>query len=100
MRMFSLIVLLWVVTLGGRDAVVAYSSQNATALALSSCLSGNGIEHVTFKSSSGDYYSLLEFSLQNLRYAEESVAKPYALIVPESRDQLHKSVRCSIQHGW
>ncbi|GLJ10301.1 hypothetical protein SUGI_0125700 [Cryptomeria japonica] len=100
--MFSLFALLWVVNLGGRDAVVAYSSQNATALAFTSCLSGNGIENVTFKSSSSssNYYSLLEFSLQNLRYAEESVPKPYALIVPESRDQLHKSVQCSIQHGW
>ncbi|GLJ10312.1 hypothetical protein SUGI_0125820 [Cryptomeria japonica] len=100
--MFSLFVLLWVVNLGGRDAVLAYSSQNATALALTLCLSGNGIENVTFKSSSSsaNYYSLLEFSLQNLRYAEESVSIPYALIVPESRDQLHKSVQCSIQHGW
>ncbi|GLJ10653.1 hypothetical protein SUGI_0132510 [Cryptomeria japonica] len=102
MRTFGLFLLLWLVNLGGRGAVVAYSSQNATALAFTSCLSGNGIENVTFKSSSSssNYYTLLEFSLQNLRYAEESVPKPYALIVPESRDQLHKSVQCSIQHGW
>ncbi|XP_057844431.2 berberine bridge enzyme-like D-1 [Cryptomeria japonica] len=102
MRTFSLFVLLWVVILGGRDAVVAYSSLNASPLDLNSCLSGNGIQNVTFKSSSssGNYYSLLEFSLQNLRYAEESLPKPYAIIVPENRDQLHKSVQCSIQNRW
>ncbi|XP_057844412.1 berberine bridge enzyme-like D-1 [Cryptomeria japonica] len=102
MGIISLFVSLWLVNLGAVDALVEYSSQNATGEALISCLSGNGIQNVTFKSSSssGNYYSLLEFSLQNLRFAEASVPKPYALIVPENRDQLHKSVQCSIQHGW
>ncbi|XP_057423404.1 berberine bridge enzyme-like D-2 [Lotus japonicus] len=47
------------------------------------------------KSSVNNYYQILNFSLQNLRYAEPKIPKPIAIVLPESLDQLQKSVACS-----
>ncbi|GLJ22081.1 hypothetical protein SUGI_0413930 [Cryptomeria japonica] len=67
---------------------------------LISCLQQKGITNVTTSNSSSAYDSLLRFSLQNLRYTEPSVRKPYVLILPYKREQVVDSVRCCIQHGW
>ncbi|KAH9306593.1 hypothetical protein KI387_010997 [Taxus chinensis] len=70
---------------------------------LISCLTRSGVTNVTLRSSSSsspNYDSLLKFSLQNLRYAESNVLKPYALIIPHSKEHVVKSVQCCIQHRW
>lgn len=66
---------------------------------LISCLKRNAVTNFTTLSSP-KYYSLLNFSVQNLRYTGPSVRKPYALIVPGSKQQVQKSVSCCIEHGW
>ncbi|KAK4722945.1 hypothetical protein R3W88_013178 [Solanum pinnatisectum] len=49
----------------------------------------------------GSYYSnLLDFSIQNLRFAESFMPKPMAIIVPESKEQLVSSVMCCIRGSY
>jgi FAD/FMN-containing dehydrogenase len=45
--------------------------------------------------STDNYYKLLNFSIQNLRFAESTVPKPIATVLPESVDQLVDAVLCS-----
>jgi hypothetical protein len=45
--------------------------------------------------STANYYKLLNFSIQNLRFAESTVPKPIAIVLPESVDQLVDAVLCS-----
>eukprot|EP01018_Ginkgo_biloba_P015700 Gb_24403 [translate_table: standard] len=69
---------------------------------LISCLHRSAVTNITTPSSSSasEYNLLLNFSLQNLRFAESNVRRPNILIVPQNRRQLHKSVLCCIQNGW
>ncbi|XP_049391252.1 reticuline oxidase-like [Solanum stenotomum] len=49
----------------------------------------------------GSYYSnLLDFSIQNLRFAESFMPKPMVIIVPESKEQLVSSVMCCIRSSY
>jgi FAD/FMN-containing dehydrogenase len=41
-----------------------------------------------------NYYKILNFSIQNLRFAEPNIPKPIAIVLPESLEQLQKSVAC------
>eukprot|EP01018_Ginkgo_biloba_P015696 Gb_21183 [translate_table: standard] len=70
--------------------------------ALVRCLQRSAVTNFTTiqSSPSSNYYSLLNFSLQNLRYTEPSVRKPFVLIVPQNAKQVQKSVVCCIQQGW
>ncbi|OAY36345.1 reticuline oxidase [Manihot esculenta] len=65
---------------------------------LTSCLSYNHITNFTFfpstENDSTAYFNLLEFSIQNLRFAEPTIPKPLAIVQPESVDQLVKTVTC------
>ncbi|XP_057833346.2 berberine bridge enzyme-like D-2 [Cryptomeria japonica] len=67
---------------------------------LISCLQQKGTTYLTTSNSSSQYDSQLQFSLQNLRYTEPGVRKPYVLILPQKRQQVVHSVRCCIKHGW
>eukprot|EP01018_Ginkgo_biloba_P015699 Gb_24415 [translate_table: standard] len=67
---------------------------------LISCLQTSGVTNITTSSHASRYNFLLKFSLQNLRYTEPSVRKPYAIVIPQSRRQVQKSVVCCIQQGW
>ncbi|GLJ22079.1 hypothetical protein SUGI_0413910 [Cryptomeria japonica] len=67
---------------------------------LISCLQQKGITNLTTSTSSSAYDSLLRFSLQNLRFTEPGVHKPYVLILPYKREQVVDSVGCCIKHGW
>jgi len=49
-------------------------------------------EHDQF--SAYNYYKILNFSIQNLRFAEPATPKPIAIVLPESLEQLQKSVAC------
>ncbi|KAH6785938.1 hypothetical protein C2S51_038393 [Perilla frutescens var. frutescens] len=46
------------------------------------------------------YFRLLDFSIQNLRFASASTPKPVAIIMPESRQQLVASVVCCRRGSW
>ncbi|KAF9661458.1 hypothetical protein SADUNF_Sadunf19G0071000 [Salix dunnii] len=65
-----------------------------------SCLTRHGMNNfTTFPRTKKDddsttYYKLLNFSIQNLRFTKPTIAKPLAIILPESLDELVKSVMC------
>ena len=65
---------------------------------ISSCLTRHNVHNFTVLPRKGNespaYYSLLNFSIQNLRYAVPTVPKPVAIVVPQSREQLVNSVSC------
>ncbi|PSS00198.1 Reticuline oxidase [Actinidia chinensis var. chinensis] len=70
---------------------------------LVSCLTYHNINNFTFypnyTTGSTDesaflYNHLLNFSIQNLRFAESSIPKPTAIILPWTKEQLVKSVVC------
>ncbi|KAJ8759663.1 hypothetical protein K2173_009748 [Erythroxylum novogranatense] len=65
---------------------------------LTRCLIRHGITNfTTFPSpdnESTSYFELLHFSIQNLRFTEPAIPKPSAIVLPESVEQLVKSVMC------
>uniref|UniRef100_A0A2K1WQJ5 FAD-binding PCMH-type domain-containing protein n=1 Tax=Populus trichocarpa TaxID=3694 RepID=A0A2K1WQJ5_POPTR len=67
---------------------------------ITSCLTTHDINNFTTLPStkkdddSKTYYKILDFSIQNLRFTEPTIAKPLAIILPESLDELVKSVMC------
>ncbi|KAL6315427.1 hypothetical protein AAG906_000542 [Vitis piasezkii] len=65
---------------------------------ISSCLIRHNVYNFTLLphngSQSPDYYRLLNFSLQNLRYAVPTAPKPVAIAIPQSLKQLVNSMRC------
>ncbi|ERN14603.1 hypothetical protein AMTR_s00038p00164300 [Amborella trichopoda] len=65
------------------------------------CLEDNSvINYTTFTSSPQIYYNLLNFSIQNLRFAEPSTPMPYVIVLPSSNIQVQSVVVCSRRHGW
>ncbi|GAB2301110.1 hypothetical protein Dimus_035143 [Dionaea muscipula] len=74
-------------------------SQASVLITFTSCLTHHKISNFTvIPTSEHDptaYYELLNFSIQNLRFTDEGVPKPVAIILPESRDELVGSVVCS-----
>ncbi|XP_051129294.1 berberine bridge enzyme-like D-2, partial [Andrographis paniculata] len=48
----------------------------------------------------GFYYSLLNFSIQNLRFAGAAVPKPAAIVLPASTAEVADSVRCCRKEGF
>ena len=70
---------------------------------ISSCLIRHNVYNFTLLphngSQSPDYYRLLNFSLQNLRYAVPTAPKPVAIAIPQSLKQLVNSMRCC-REGW
>uniref|UniRef100_A0A0D6QUL3 FAD-binding PCMH-type domain-containing protein n=1 Tax=Araucaria cunninghamii TaxID=56994 RepID=A0A0D6QUL3_ARACU len=68
---------------------------------LMSCLQQKGITNFTTSSSAPSMYtSMLYFSLQNLRFTEPGVLRPFVLILPRTKQEVVKSVRCCIRQGW
>ncbi|KAL0433995.1 UNVERIFIED_CONTAM: Reticuline oxidase [Sesamum latifolium] len=71
---------------------------------LQSCLVDHGVNNFSlYPSSENDravYFSLLDFSIQNLRFSDPMTPKPVAIIVPESREQLMDSVVCCRRGAW
>lgn len=48
-----------------------------------------------------EYFTyLLDFSIQNLRFAESFMPKPMVIIVPESKEQLVSSVSCCVRGSY
>ncbi|XP_061345837.1 berberine bridge enzyme-like D-2 [Gastrolobium bilobum] len=76
-------------------------SLSASLRDFTSCLDNHNIKNFTTfpykehdQSSAYNYFKILNFSIQNLRFAESVVPKPIAIILPESLEQLQKSVAC------
>ncbi|KAH9311666.1 hypothetical protein KI387_026701, partial [Taxus chinensis] len=68
---------------------------------LISCLRQNRVNNFTTAASSPAYYNYaLKYSVQNLRFTEAGVQKPYVLIFPEKKEEVVKAVRCCIDEGW
>lgn len=71
---------------------------------ISSCLTLHNINNFTtlFSSSSSTpwpnesyYYKMLNFSIQNLRFADPTIPKPIAIILPQSVDHIISAVLCA-----
>ncbi|EEF28466.1 reticuline oxidase [Ricinus communis] len=73
-------------------------SLSVIANQFTSCLTQNLISNFTTfpssKNDSTDYYNLLEFSIQNLRFADLEMPKPLAIVIPETVEELVKTVTC------
>ncbi|CAL5011813.1 unnamed protein product [Urochloa decumbens] len=71
-------------------------SSNPTALfkSLSSCLVASGVGNFSL-AGSPSYASLLNFSVQNLRFTLPGVRKPAAVVLPASKRDLRRAVLCA-----
>ncbi|KAH1131265.1 hypothetical protein J1N35_002643 [Gossypium stocksii] len=66
------------------------------------CLNYYNISNYTISSNvyNHDYSVLLNFSIQNLRFAEPTIPKPIAIILPENKEQLINTVVCCTKGPW
>ncbi|PHT51181.1 hypothetical protein CQW23_10928 [Capsicum baccatum] len=71
---------------------------STTSTSLDTCLINY---NVSVYRTRDDYFNyLLDFSIQNLRFAESFMPKPMVIIVPESKEQLVNSVLCCRQGSY
>ncbi|KAI5003648.1 hypothetical protein ZWY2020_030808 [Hordeum vulgare] len=66
----------------------------ATARDFSSCLVSNGVSSFSLPTSPS-YAGLLNSSIFNLRFTLPNVARPAAVVLPESRDELRRAILCA-----
>ncbi|XP_042029618.1 cannabidiolic acid synthase-like [Salvia splendens] len=57
------------------------------------------ISNDVYTPSNSSYTSILQFSIQNLRFASESTPKPRVIITPEHESQIPPVIRCARQSG-
>lgn len=76
------------------EATTASRSTTSSVGVLVSCLSLFGVTNFTVASSGGAYSTLLNFSIQNLRFSNYSLSKPAAIILPYTRQHLQSTVVC------
>ncbi|XVF53731.1 hypothetical protein PTKIN_Ptkin05aG0122300 [Pterospermum kingtungense] len=75
-------------------------------ITITSCLNHHNIRNYTTffnvqnHGYSSLYYNFLNFSIQNLRFAEPSIPKPIVIILPESKEQLISTVLCCRKGPW
>ncbi|KAL8026104.1 hypothetical protein ABFX02_14G007000 [Erythranthe guttata] len=73
---------------------------------LQSCLLNHSVKNFSlYPSSENDptttlYFNFLDFSIQNLRFSDQTTPKPIAIIIPESKDELIQSVLCCKNESW
>uniref|UniRef100_A0A0E0LRG6 FAD-binding PCMH-type domain-containing protein n=1 Tax=Oryza punctata TaxID=4537 RepID=A0A0E0LRG6_ORYPU len=67
--------------------------------AMEPCLAAAGVRNVTSRREHAAYDAALRVSVQNLRFTGAGVAKPAAVVVPASRDELRDAVRCAREAG-
>ncbi|XP_068650729.1 berberine bridge enzyme-like D-2 [Aristolochia californica] len=70
-----------------------------------SCLASEGVKNVTLlpqdEKDAGAYYHLLNFSIQNPRFGAPKFAKPVAIVLPRSVEQLSGTILCVRQQlSW
>ncbi|KAI5641851.1 hypothetical protein M9H77_00075 [Catharanthus roseus] len=80
----------------------AADDQNTQSIAV--CLANNGVKNFTlFPNNHEDpllYFGFLNFSIQNLRFTDTSLPKPMAIIMPDTKEKLVKSVQCCRKGSW
>ncbi|XP_042520423.1 reticuline oxidase-like [Macadamia integrifolia] len=71
---------------------------------IKSCLIENHVMNFTVFQYSDDqpsqYYNLLNFSIQNLRFTKPKYPKPLAIVLPETKEQLASTILCCRQGPW
>ncbi|KAF8379884.1 hypothetical protein HHK36_027349 [Tetracentron sinense] len=86
-------------------SLVLPSTSESTDL-IRSCLTHNQVNNFTAFPNSSDnestiyYYSLLNFSIQNLRFTKPTFPKPIAIVLPETLEQLTSTVLCCRLGSW
>ncbi|CAL5208133.1 unnamed protein product [Lathyrus oleraceus] len=75
------------------------SSSSSSLYDFTFCLENNNIKNFTVfpyndQPSAYDYYKILNFSIQNLRFTEPTTPKPVVIVLPESLEQVQKSLAC------
>ncbi|GLJ28109.1 hypothetical protein SUGI_0552120 [Cryptomeria japonica] len=67
--------------------------------AFTECMAANGIKNLT-SASSKNYKILLNYSIQNLRYAGSQIPKPHFIILPQTEQQVQATVTCARKGGY
>ncbi|KAG6396335.1 hypothetical protein SASPL_142483 [Salvia splendens] len=84
--------------------ILAHAYCHESVEVLQSCLVDHSVFNFSLYPNSGNdpttYFSLLDFSIQNLRFAVAETPKPAAIIMPESRQQLVAAVVCCRLGSW
>ncbi|KAL1539115.1 cinnamyl-alcohol dehydrogenase [Salvia divinorum] len=84
--------------------ILAHAFCHERVEVLQSCLVDHSVFNFSLYPNSGNdpttYFSLLDFSIQNLRFAVAEAPKPAAIIMPESRQQLVAAVVCCRLGSW
>ncbi|XP_043689925.1 reticuline oxidase-like [Telopea speciosissima] len=83
--------------------ILVTSSSKPTKL-IQSCLLQNHVMNFTVfqysDNQTSEYYKLLNFSIQNLRFTEPTYPKPIAIVIPETKEQLVGTILCCRQGPW
>ncbi|KAG1359353.1 Reticuline oxidase [Cocos nucifera] len=93
----SLPLLLLLLVTTTRSQNTFFTTETATTYAnISSCLLSSHVQNFTifFSPLSIQYSNLLNFSIQNLRFAGPSVHKPSVFILPKTQHELQSSILC------
>ncbi|XP_057806053.1 berberine bridge enzyme-like D-2 [Salvia miltiorrhiza] len=84
--------------------ILARALSHESVDVLESCLLDHSVFNFSLHPNSGNdpntYLSLLDFSIQNLRFAGAEAPKPAAIVMPESRRQLVAAVVCCRLGSW
>ncbi|KAL5564591.1 hypothetical protein UlMin_027755 [Ulmus minor] len=73
-------------------------ASNDSADQIISCFTLHNIDNfTTFPTATTNdyYYQVLNFSIQNLRFADPTIPKPIAIVLPESVDHITNAILCS-----
>lgn len=91
-------VLFVVCFLWSSQIIIAQTTESQT---VTNCLSQSGILNFTTASSNPTAFTtLLDFSLQNLRFTEAGVRKPDVLIFPNTAKEVQAAFQCSVKAGY
>ncbi|GLJ28108.1 hypothetical protein SUGI_0552110 [Cryptomeria japonica] len=86
--------LIWAVLLLIITPAIAVSDE-----AFRNCVTTNGIRNVTSMQSK-NYKILLDYSIQNLRFATSQIPKPNFIIIPQTNQQVQATVTCAGKGGY
>ncbi|OIT08658.1 PREDICTED: reticuline oxidase-like [Nicotiana attenuata] len=85
-------------------SATATNGAEGGATSLSTCLINHNIHNFSIYSTRNDpnsnYFNLLDFSLQNLRFAASYMPKPTLIILPNSKEELVSTILCCRQASY
>ncbi|CAA2965217.1 berberine bridge enzyme-like 18 [Olea europaea subsp. europaea] len=59
----------------------------------------NSISNIVYTPKNSSYSSILDFSIQNLRFASETTPKPLVIVTPVHESQIQPVIYCAIENG-